>query len=180
LVCGFFRRYADDCRCTSYYNNIDPRGVAMADALITSYKTDCYIKPCELEDEERGSSFHFLQGFFQFGLGGCDVSYVHKNAPFLLGESTGALRTIQHFWSYGQSNRALRLATLCGKFCEISHFCSDSTRTIAAILSLCLELKSLQYPYSVVRDALYRQTSRTSDSVWLRLASRLQSIYKAI
>jgi hypothetical protein len=69
---------------------------------------------------------------------------------------------------------------LCGKFCEISHFCSDSTRTIAAVLSLCLELKSLQYPYSVVRDALYRQTSRTSDSVWLRLASRLQSIYKAI
>jgi hypothetical protein len=180
LVCGFFRRYADDCRATSYFNASDPRGVIMADALITSYKTDCYIKPCELEDEERGSSFHFLQGFFQFSSGGCDASYVHKNAPFLLGETQGELRTIQHYWSYGQSNRALRLATLCGKFCEIRHFCSDATRTIAAVLSLCLELKSLQYPVSVVRDALFRQTARTSDAAWTYLSRHIRAIYRTI
>jgi hypothetical protein len=178
LVCGFFRRYADDCRATSYYNASDPRGVSVADALITSYKTDCYIKPCELEDEERGSSFHFLQGYFQFDSGGCDVSYVHKNAPFLLGESHSALRTIQHFWSYGQSNRALRLATLCGKLCEIRHFCSDAARTIAAVLSLCLELRSLQYPLSVIRDALFRQTVRTADPVWVCLTRYIRAIYK--
>lgn len=180
LVCGFFRRYADDCRSASFYNADDPRGVVLADALITSYKTDCYIKPCELEDEERGSSFHFLQGFFQFGPHGCDTSYVHKNAPFLLGESHSALRTIQHYWSYGQSNRALRLATLCGKFCEIRHFCSDDTRTIAAVLSLCLELKSLQYPVSVIRDALFRQSVRVPDLAWVHLSRHIHAIYRTI
>lgn len=180
LVCGFFRRYADDCRAVCYYNADDHRGAIVADALIRSYKSDCYIKPCELDDEERGSSFHFLQGLFQFGLRGCDSSYVHKNAPFLLGESRSALRTIQHFWSYGQSNRALRLATLCGKFCEIRHFCSDGPRTIAAVLSLCLELKSLHYPLSVIRDALFRQTMKMDDPVWVYLARYIRTIYRSI
>jgi hypothetical protein len=180
LACGFFRRYADDCRSSIYVNTDDPRGVRVAGALITSYTTDCYIKPCELEDEERGSSFHFLQGFFQFGPQGCDVSYIHKNAPFLLGESAGALRTIQHYWSYGQSNRALRLATWCGKLCEIRHVCSDGVRTIGAVLSLCVELKSLQYPLSVVRDGLYRQVLRSTDPVWMLLCRHICAIYSTI
>ena len=154
--------------------------MTVAHALITSHSSDCYIKPCELEDEERGSSFHFLQGSFAFSSRGCDVSYVHKNAPFLLGDSPHALRTIQHFWSYGQSNRALRLATLCGKFCEIRHFCSDSARTAAAVLSLCVELKSLEYPVSVIRDALFRQISRSADSVWNHLSAHIHTIYGAI
>jgi len=109
-----------------------------------------------------------------------DVSYVHKNAPFLLGESRSALLTIQHFWSYGQSNRALRLATLCGKFCEVRHFCSDDARTTAAVLSLCLELKSLQYPISIIRDALFRQTMCVDDPTWMHLSRRIRTIYQTI
>jgi hypothetical protein len=53
-----------------------------------------------------------------------------------------------------------RLATLCGTFCEIRHFCSDGARTIAAALFLCIELELLQCPLSVIRDALFRQTMK--------------------
>jgi hypothetical protein len=180
LVCGFFRRYADDCRSVCYYNASDSRGKLVAAALIQSYTKDCYIKPCTLEDEERGSSFHFLQGFFQFDTGGCDVSYVHKNADSLLAKKGRALRTLQHFWSYGQSNRSLRLATVCGKLCEIRHFCTDPARTVASVLSLCLEFKFLQYPASLVRSALFRQSARSDAPVWRQLANCVHKFYQCI
>ena len=75
LVCPFIRRYGDDCRCCAFYNVDQPVGRESVAAFIGMYKSDCYIRPCGLEDEERGSSFAFLQGSFQFGELGCSFAY---------------------------------------------------------------------------------------------------------
>jgi hypothetical protein len=48
---------------------------------ISTYKHDCYIKPCELEDEHGTPSFPFLQGQFRFHRTHCDALYVAKNFP---------------------------------------------------------------------------------------------------
>ena len=176
IVSIFFRRYADDCRCVAYYCRDVPAGRDVAAALITLYTTQCYIKPCELEDEERGTSFPFLQGFFHFHSSHCNFSYLHKNGPSLLANHPRSIRSLQHYWSYGQSCRTLRLATLCGKLCEIRHFCSTDSLTILAVLSLCVEFKSLDYPTSVIVSALHRQYTNTQSEVWQRLAHAVPRI----
>jgi hypothetical protein len=180
LLCVFYRRYADDSRSVAYYDARSPTAALVAKALSSLYKTDCYIKPCVLEDEEEGASFLFLQGHFSFGARGCSSSYVHKNGASLLAGAPRTFRTLQHFWSYGQSNRALRLATVCGKLCEVRCFCSDLYSRLGAILSLCVEFKSLEFPVSVIASALHRQFSTTSDVFWSRLASVIHRIYRLL
>jgi hypothetical protein len=87
---------------------------------------------------------------------------------------------LQHYWSYGQSNRSLRLATVCGKLREVRVFCSDLTARLGAILSLCVEFKSLEFPVSLLASAFQRQLSTTSDVFWSRLASVIHRIYRLL
>lgn len=160
LTCLFIRRYADDCRCCAYYDADSPRGRASASALISMYKSRCYIRPCQLEDEERGSSFAFLQGSFHFGNSGCSFVYNHKNGPSLA-TGTRKFRTLQHFSSYGQCNRSLRFSTICGKLVEADKFSSTPWSLVSTVLALCVEFLSLSYPRTLILRAIQRRAIRT-------------------
>lgn len=180
LVCCFLRCYADDCRCICYYGTDSPYGSAVASALVEHYKRHCYIEPCKLEDEDRGCGFDFLHGCFSFDSTGCHVSYLHKNADSLLAGEPRKFRTLQHFWYYGQPNRSLRLATVCGKLNEIDHFSSTPLNAFRAILSICVEFHHLRYPLSLLRDATYRMETRTRDSKWLHLFYAAKVVYDSL
>jgi hypothetical protein len=156
LACPFIRRYADDCRCCVFYNADQPGGRESAAAFIDMYKRDCYIRPCQLEDEERGSSFAFLQGDFLFGEFGCSYVYVHKNGPSLA-TGTRRFRSLQHYTSYGQNNRTLRFSTLCGKLVEAERFSSSPWSLVRTVIALYSEFFSLSYPRSLLQSALHNR-----------------------
>jgi hypothetical protein len=177
LLCVYYRRYADDSRSIAHYDADSHVARLVAVALNQLYKRQCYIKPCELEDEEEGSSFLFLQGRFVFDSRGCHSQYVHKNGASLLARLPRTLRTLQHYWSYGQSNRALRLATVCGKLCEVRHFSSDRIALVGAVLSLLIEFRSLEFPLSLLTCAFQRQLALTDDRVWADLAKSVPRLY---
>jgi hypothetical protein len=156
LTCPFIRRYADDCRCCAFYNVDLPGGRESAAAFIDMYKRDCYIRPCRLEDEERGSSFAFLQGTFEFGESGCSFAYVHKNGPSLE-TGTRKFRSLQHYTSYGQCNRTLRFSTVCGKLVEAEKFSSTPWFLVRTVLALYSEFLFLSYPRGLLLRALHKR-----------------------
>lgn len=176
----FIRRYADDCRAVCFYDATSVFARKMAGSIIESYKRDCYIKPCSLDDEHRGSHFPFLQGSFSFSGSGCRSDYDHRNGPSLLAGKPREFRSMQHFLSYGQSHSQLRFATLCGKLVEIDTFCSEPLLIAKSVFSLCVELCELQYPYSVVRRALWKKARATGSEVWSLLARVSRPIYSIL
>jgi hypothetical protein len=180
LLCVYYRRYADDSRSIAHFDADSPVARLVAVALNELYKRQCYIKPCELEDEEEGSSFFFLQGRFFFDSRGCHSQYIHKNGASLLARLPRTLRTLQHYWSYGQSNRALRLATVCGKLCEVRHFSSDRVAVVGAVLSLLTEFRSLEFPLSLLTGAFHRQFALTNDRIWADLAESVPRLYSLL
>ena len=163
-----------------YYGTNSPCGAAFASALIEHYKQHCYIEPCKLEDEDRGPGFNFLQGCFVFSNAGCGISYLHKNSESLLAGKPRKLRTLQHFWSYGQSNRSLRLATVCGKLNEIDHFSSTTLNAFRALLSISVEFHYLGYPLSLLRDFIFRMETRVKDSKWKHLFPAAKITYDSL
>ena len=159
------KRYADDCRAVVCYSKCSPSGAAVASAFIDAYRSDCYVRPCSLDDEERGGSFHFMQGYYTFSPY-CTVAYVVKNALPLLSTSRRRLRALQHFTSYGQQPSRLRYATVMGKFTEIDAISSDVPQLLRAIFLQCVELALLGFPMSVIRRAMRTKHRRTGSTVW--------------
>ena len=177
LAYAVLARYADDCRPVAVFDAASPVCEAAAGAFIDSYRKDCYADPCELSDESRGVSFHFMQGFYTF-LPKCTSTYVARNAVSLLSTGRRKLRSMQSFYSYGQAPSTLRFATLMGKLAEIEAVCSDPARVASATLLLIVELVHLDYPFRIVCDALYRKYNKTSDPIWkalIPLARRMHS-----
>ena len=119
-------------------------------------RSSCYATPCVLDDEERGDSFHFMQGIYRF-TPACTVTYFVKNAVSLLKYGRGQLRSLQHYSSYGPDPQQLRLATVMGKLTEIDYVCSDEPAMFCTLSLLVLELVSLAYPRSIIRKCLYRK-----------------------
>jgi hypothetical protein len=156
LTCPYIRRYADDCRCNAHFDADSEHGRHTARAFIDMYKRDCYIRPCRLEDEERGRSYPFLQGSFSFGDSGCSFDYVHKNGPSLV-TRTRKFRSLQHYTSYGQCNRSLRFSTICGKLVEAEKFSSSPWSLVSTVLALCVEFLFLSYPRHLVARALHKR-----------------------
>ena len=83
LSVAVFKRYADDCRLIMAHDPSVPSGAAVSAALISLYKAGCYKDPCTLDDEERGISFPFMQGFYIFSPE-CRVFYTVKMLSPLL------------------------------------------------------------------------------------------------
>ena len=160
------KRYADDCRAVVVYSKCSPSGAAVANAFINAYRSDCYVRPCSLDDEERGSSFHFMQGYYTFSPQ-CTVEYVVKNAFPLLSSSHRRIRSLQHFSSYGQMPTRLRYATVMGKFTEIDAISSDDTLLLRAIALQCVEFAFLGFPFTVVRRAMRTRYQRTGSALWV-------------
>ena len=176
LCCAVLRRYADDCRFIMSFNRDSDKGRRTASFFIDLYRTQCYAKPCVLDDEERGESFHFMQGIYRF-LPACNTVYFVKNAVTLLTFGRGQLRTLQHYYSYGPNPHQLRLATIMGKLTEIDCMCSTELAMFCTLSLLVLELVSLSYPKSIIRKCLHRKHSRSSDRFWIKCIPALMEVY---
>ena len=177
LAYAVLKRYADDCRAVCVFDSTTHHGSAIARAFIDAYRSDCYAKPCALEDEERGSTFHFMQGHYSFSPR-CHSVYIAKNSTPLLATGSQQLRSLQHFDSYGHSPSTLRFATLMGKLAEVDAVCSHDVAVCQAVCLLCLEFASLQYPTALLVKALYRKYQRTSRQLWRDLIPAAAAIHR--
>ena len=160
-----FKRYADDCRVVVLSDR--NRFGCITDRYINAYKHDCYIKPCELEDEHETPSFPFLQGQFHFHRTHCDALYVAKNFPSYYTHGTARLRNIQHYLSYCASPPKLRYAAVQGKFSEVEGFSSSDSARLLGVFTLLPDLVRAQYPTNIICRALHARHQRTNNRVWV-------------
>ena len=160
-----FKRYADDCRVVVLSDR--NRFGCITDRYINAYKHNCYIKPCELEDEHDTPSFPFLQGQFHFHRTHCDALYVAKNFPSYYTHGTARLRNIQHYLSYCASPPKLRYAAVQGKFSEVEGFSSSDSARLLGVFTLLPDLVRAQYPTNIICRALHARHQRTNNRVWV-------------
>ena len=177
LSVAVFKRYADDCRLIMAYDPSVPSGAAVSAALISLYKTGCYKDPCTLDDEERGISFPFMQGFYVFSPE-CRVFYTVKNALPIITTRTRRIRALQHFRSYAQDPATLRFACLMGKLAEIDAVASDDESLTMAVALFSLEWHLLSFPIKLVRKALFKKAANTGDTKWVEIAAVVAVIFK--
>jgi site-specific DNA-cytosine methylase len=167
-------RYFDDCRLVVYVADYPshPRLHGVGKWIIDCYRRDCYIKPCELEDEAYGTSFSFLQGTYVFTDTECFCLYMAKNIASF--SSLGVLKyhSMQHYQSFCQDRDGMRLAVLLGKLYEINAFSYPELNIGLGILSVAPDLVLLGYPFALVKKALGIMSTRTKSAVW-RLSSVL-------
>ena len=177
LAFAILKRYADDCRAVVVYDARSPTGAAVANAFINAYRSDCYIRPCSLDDEERGRSFHFMQGYYTF-FPQCAVEYVVKNALPLLTRHQRLIRSLQHYDSYGQSPSTLRYATVMGKLAEIDAISSSVHLLLRALLLQAVEFSYLGYPCSLLCRALKAKFRQTGCTFWLDACPLVTSVMR--
>jgi hypothetical protein len=161
-------RYFDDCRLVVYTADCptSPRLRGISGWLVDSYKLDCYIKPCELEDEALGTTFSFLQGTYTFSSEGCRCLYMAKNT--LSFSTLGKLKfySMQHYLSFSQDRVRMRLAVLLGKLCEINAFSHPPSNVAFGLMSIIPDLALLGYPFSLLKKALAIMARRTGNEIW--------------
>jgi hypothetical protein len=170
VIFGFaLTRYFDDCRLVVYIRAPlhSPSHLLIGRWLIDSYRLDCYIDPCELEDEAFGGTFAFLQGSYSFSSDGCRCMYMAKNTPSFCESGTLTFQSMQHYDSFCQDRVQMRLAVLVGKFCEIEAFSYPPSLISAGVLTTLPDLSALDYPPWLVRKALKRMHRRNGNREWL-------------
>ena len=160
-----FKRYADDCRLVVLADR--NRFGCVADRYISAYKHDCYIKPCELEDEHNTPSFPFLQGHFRFSRTRCSAMYVAKNFPSYFTHGKARLRNIQHYLSYCTAPPKLRYAAVQGKFTEVDNFSSSDNERLLGVFTILPDLVRAQYPTNIICRALHIRHERTKNGIWV-------------
>ena len=172
LASSIIKRYADDSRSMVFFRRDQPLGPRVANAFITLYKSFCYEKPCTLDDEERGTAYDFMQGYYDF-LHGCRTTYTVKNALPLLRDRKRKIRSLQHFDSYSRDPDTLRYACVMGKLAEVDAISSDYPALCSALTLVALEWHSLGYPTKLIRNALYTKFTKTKERKWLSVAHLL-------
>ena len=160
-------RYFDDCRLVVYtYRSLNPLLIPLGRWIVDSYRKDCYVDPCELEDEAYGTVFSFLQGSYIFTDRGCCCLYMAKNTESFTTLRTLRFYSMQHYLSFSQDRDRMRLAVLLGKCCEIDAFSHPSLNVGLGILSILPDLAHLGYPFWLVRKALGIMSRRTDNEIW--------------
>jgi site-specific DNA-cytosine methylase len=149
------KRYFDDCRLVVQYRKSDPLTKATARRYIDRYAAECYHPSVKIIPEPAGKRFKFLQGTFSFHP---TFSCYYEGKNWEHWALTGKLKTrlIQHYFSYCESYKRQRFATLVGKFHEIRRFSYPESNVWRGILSIIPDLVFAQYPLTIIVGALRR------------------------
>ena len=160
------KRYFDDCRLVVQYRKDAPATKVNAKQYIEQYASGCYHPSVKIIPEPAGKQTKFLQGTFSF-YPTFSCYYEGKNWEHWV--LTGRLKTrlIQHYFSYCESYKRQRFATLVGKFHEIQRFSYPESNVWRGILSIIPDLVFAQYPLTSIVGALrrmnwHRHTTKTT------------------
>jgi hypothetical protein len=175
-------RYFDDCRLVvyTYQSSLDPRLNPLGRWIVDSYRNDCYVDPCELEDEAYGTVFSFLQGSYVFTDHGCCCLYMAKNTESFT--TLGILRfySMQHYLSFSQDRERMRLAVLLGKCCEVGAFSHPPLNVGLGVLSILPDLAHLGYPFALVKKAFKIMSRRTGNMIWSAIVPLVGRIMRGL
>lgn len=131
------------------------------------YKNNSGVK---LEIEEYGKNITFLETKIWFEEDILNVEYFNKNEKTLVLKKQKITR-FKHYNSYEPKEQ--KLGMVIGNMLRISRLTINKEDLLHAIITFIQELKMLNYPNELIKNALYKMYLKTEKKIWRTLENNI-------
>lgn len=131
------------------------------------YKNNSGVK---LEIEEYGENITFLETKIWFEEDILNVEYFNKNEKTLVLKKQKITR-FKHYNSYEPKEQ--KLGMVIGNMLRISRLTINKEDLLHAIITFIQELKMLNYPNELIKNALYKMYLKTEKKIWNTLKNNI-------